>query len=1188
MFTIPQLSHRAGSPLWGFACALAVSSTIFVGSASPVLAATTQDGGAANGLRRRVIEWEAMLPDTVETESGQIVEILDDGSLQLIKLTSATETLKIHYSSERPEVTGFRLEVFADASLPSKGPGCSESGNFVLNEVSLETRPSHSNRTRPVPLVHGSADWSQTTWSVSGAIDGDDKTGWAISPKVGEDHHAIFETQKVLRGANGNEFTFELTFNYGARHYPGRLRISSTSDVDPSRSARLSQVDEELQGKIDVAVASGVNFLLRTQQIDGSWAGLQDEYIVGQSALSVYALLKAGLSANHPSLERGFAYLRTHAPEKTYELGTLLMAVCTRGLEEDRPWIEELADLMMAWRRDGGYAYPDGALDVSCTQYAALGVRAAARYGVDIPPRYWEEIADDALSYQEDTQEDDGAGGFGYAGFAYRPGGPISGSRTVAGLTILNIAEEQLAGSKLYSKECSAKSQLGFRWLERYFSANSNPRTNEGDRWTYYYLYGVERLGALTSNTYIGGNDWYRDGARFLVSSQEKGGKWTTNAGEGEANTCFSLLFLTRATAPSSGRRSARVKTHGGADPTKDISLRVIEGRDLTVWIDSFGDAIREEFQWPEERGGGLRIAKVEYQLADQALAEDARDGSIPWRYKLREPRAGWTEVDFEDNFWDEGRAAFGLEGTPQAMVRTQWSDDLIWLRRSFDCDPSEFTDLRLVINHSDAEPQEQPSPTASLICLFDERGGLAGQLKTASQGARASESLEDAANGRRSLVSTPRAIENPRLPAWSFEVARKPGPGQIRYLRYSWRKPSGKGGVMLQLARDGSFGGKAIRYHAGGNDVGFTPSIQVSKKVPKKWTDVTCDLFEDFGAGRVTGISLVAMNNGEAHFDEIYLARSKKDFADIPKLKATRLASAKTASKGAGGLRVIRQVYLNGTLIHIGSAATEGYREGRLSEDLSGLLNKGSNHLAVVVNAPEGGQSFDVGIRGRKLIVQKEGKRDQAVIDERFGALLPFERLGKYKIIGRAQLITPPTHINPGQAVWFESKPIELDLMDRGDQALMEYASDAERNLLLDIRPRVKASSRLHEKWGGERVIDSRLTSAWICADHDTAPAIDIDLGRGARANVLILTHAVGRGAEARSTRAWRVRLILNGKGTGEVIEMDLNPDRKTEVDLGKSRSIRSVRLEIIERAFIDPAKPGCGIGEVELQLRR
>ena len=60
------------------------------------------------------------------------------------------------------------------------------------------------------------------------------------------------------------------------------------------------------------------------------------------------------------------------------------------------------------------------------------------------------------------------------------------------------------------------------------------------------YLYGLERVGDLTSRHLIGKHDWYREGAEYLLRRQMVSGGW----GGGILDTCFALLFLKRSTTP--------------------------------------------------------------------------------------------------------------------------------------------------------------------------------------------------------------------------------------------------------------------------------------------------------------------------------------------------------------------------------------------------------------------------------------------------------------------------------------------------------------------------------------------------------------------------------------------------------------------------------------------------------------
>ena len=85
----------------------------------------------------------------------------------------------------------------------------------------------------------------------------------------------------------------------------------------------------------------------------------------------------------------------------------------------------------------------------------------------------------------------------------------------------------------------------------RYFTVKEHP----GDpKWTYYYLYALERTGILAAIDKIGPHDWYLKGALRLLDTQNEDGSWTPK-GDAYPNqktwdTCFAILFLARATRP--------------------------------------------------------------------------------------------------------------------------------------------------------------------------------------------------------------------------------------------------------------------------------------------------------------------------------------------------------------------------------------------------------------------------------------------------------------------------------------------------------------------------------------------------------------------------------------------------------------------------------------------------------------
>jgi hypothetical protein len=82
----------------------------------------------------------------------------------------------------------------------------------------------------------------------------------------------------------------------------------------------------------------------------------------------------------------------------------------------------------------------------------------------------------------------------------------------------------------------------GMQWINKHFSVTENPEL--GDKWYYYYMYGLERAGMLFGTETLGNHRWYREGAEQLIKDQKANGSW----GNGVVDTCFAILFLKRAT----------------------------------------------------------------------------------------------------------------------------------------------------------------------------------------------------------------------------------------------------------------------------------------------------------------------------------------------------------------------------------------------------------------------------------------------------------------------------------------------------------------------------------------------------------------------------------------------------------------------------------------------------------------
>lgn len=193
--------------------------------------------------------------------------------------------------------------------------------------------------------------------------------------------------------------------------------------------------------------------------------------------------------------------------------------------------------------------------DFSNTQFAILGLRACRDAGVDVPVDVWKA----AVGYLRKYQRPDG--GWGYVTSGEQDESSYA-SLTCAGLCSAMIS---LTVSGVKDAKSDAMVQRAIGWLKKNPDLTTNVNMDKSSiintsAWQYYHLYSLERAGRVLGTADVGGKPWYGPGATWLLSTQQGDGHWedTHNMADppsymNTADTCFAILFLTRATRPLTG-----------------------------------------------------------------------------------------------------------------------------------------------------------------------------------------------------------------------------------------------------------------------------------------------------------------------------------------------------------------------------------------------------------------------------------------------------------------------------------------------------------------------------------------------------------------------------------------------------------------------------------------------------------
>jgi len=323
-----------------------------------------------------------------------------------------------------------------------------------------------------------------------------------------------------------------------------------------SAQANTDQLTDE---EVSEAIQKIKDHLYETQHESGAWFGKyhggpndgQEKNFWGPTAMALLALISSGESPQHPDIAKGLELLAKVEFHGVYALSMrahvwsyLPQGVYGELLEKDA---ETMYNSWYGWARfnypvaEPGESFNDkfggstsspkngGRVDNSTTQYGVLALWQASKRDIDIPNRFWELAVANFLELQSDHD----------GGWAYNQNKNTSQSMTLAGLTVMYVAQQELFRDKsVPNPKIQASINKGLSFLDKNFSVQAGVHGGVSYMW-----YGYERVGLASGRKYFGGKDWFQEIAHEIVKRNARYGVSIQTA-------ALDLMFLARGRVP--------------------------------------------------------------------------------------------------------------------------------------------------------------------------------------------------------------------------------------------------------------------------------------------------------------------------------------------------------------------------------------------------------------------------------------------------------------------------------------------------------------------------------------------------------------------------------------------------------------------------------------------------------------
>ncbi|MDC0273315.1 PSD1 and planctomycete cytochrome C domain-containing protein [Planctomycetaceae bacterium] len=180
--------------------------------------------------------WQPLTPEQFRSQNKQTHEFKPDGSIFLSGKNPAKDVYEIQYPLAEGHLTGLRIDALHHDSFTNGGLARSDSGNFVLTDVSFKLTSSDGSEVSP-KITSAKADFEQGSLTIEKAYDGNPNTGWAVNNpgKMKNDRSAMFLFESPVAVADKTTFKVSLKFESPhAFHQMNWFRLSASSITKPT------------------------------------------------------------------------------------------------------------------------------------------------------------------------------------------------------------------------------------------------------------------------------------------------------------------------------------------------------------------------------------------------------------------------------------------------------------------------------------------------------------------------------------------------------------------------------------------------------------------------------------------------------------------------------------------------------------------------------------------------------------------------------------------------------------------------------------------------------------------------------------------------------------------------------------------------------------------------------------------